>query len=141
MNRFSALLPILAMGGFATLRAKDTTVTVVVRDHLKQTSTQTQVTSKLYDSTAGSWVGTRSGIDGLPTPQVIYDPPTLRNRRVLQTTNTPARPQRCDDLAFRILPDSSLQRSRTRYQLVSQDPSIDLPFSPSELVVAVAVIR
>lgn len=88
MSKINWWLLILLMG-FATLCAKDTTVTVVVRDHLKQTSTQIQVTGKLYDSTAGSWVGTRSGIDGLPTPQVIYDPPTLRNRRVLQTTDTP----------------------------------------------------
>jgi hypothetical protein len=80
------LIPLM---GFTTLCAKDTTVTVVVRDHLKQTSTQIQVKGTLFDSTAGSWVGTRSGIDGLPTPQVIYDPPTLRNRRVLQTTDTP----------------------------------------------------
>ncbi len=134
MNRFSALLPILAMGDFATLRVKDTTVTVVVRDHLKQTSTQTQVTSKLYDSTAGSWGGTRSGIDGRPTPQVIYDPPTLRNRRVLQTTNTPARPQRHDDVAFRILPDAPVCRSRQREASLPKDQCQQQSDASAELV-------
>jgi hypothetical protein len=69
--------------------SSDTLWPVVVRDHINHTSTLIQVHSKLFDSTAGSYIGTRPGIDGLPTPPVIWDPPTVRNRSVLQQTNTP----------------------------------------------------
>ncbi len=47
---------------------KDMTWPVVYRDHLKQLAVDTMITGKLWDSTAGSWVGTRpnQGISGLP---------------------------------------------------------------------------
>ena len=70
-----------------TPSAKSVTLPVVVRDHLKGTSTQIQVTGTLFDSTAGSWVGTRPGIDGLPTPMILWDPPYDQNRHVLQKTD------------------------------------------------------
>lgn len=62
---------------------------VVERDHLAGTAKLISVPYKLYDSSAGSWVGTRPGIDGLPTPETIWDPPFERNRHVLQKTNAP----------------------------------------------------
>lgn len=52
--------------------AKDVPVTwpVVYRDHLRQLAVDTVITGKLWDSTAGSWAGTRPslGVTGLPTP-------------------------------------------------------------------------
>ena len=81
-------LPAILLGVLASLTcAKSVTMPVVVRDHLKGTSTQIQVTGTLFDSTAGSWVGTRPGIDGLPTPMILWDPPYDQNRHVLQKTD------------------------------------------------------
>ena len=65
------------------------TLPVVERDHLAGTAKLISVPYKLYDSSAGSWIGTRPGIDGLPTPETIWDPPFERNRHVLQKTDTP----------------------------------------------------
>lgn len=54
--------------------AKSVTMTVVVRDHLAGKATEMQITGKMWDSTAGSWTGTRPqvGIQGLPTPEPQY---------------------------------------------------------------------
>ena len=66
-------LPAILLGVLASLTyAKSVTLPVVVRDHLTQKSTEIQVTGKMWDSTAGSWVGTRAGIDGLPTVMPIW---------------------------------------------------------------------
>ncbi len=80
---------IVLSGWIVPVRAGVSSWPVVVRDHLAGTSTLIQVPYKLYDSTAGSWVGTRPGIDGLPTPATIWDPPFEQNRHVLQKTDTP----------------------------------------------------
>ena len=79
MNRFPILLSIqvlcMALGA---LHAKDATVTmtVVVRDYLSGKSSEVQVTGKLWDSTAGSWVGARpqTGRKGLPAEYPIELP-------------------------------------------------------------------
>jgi hypothetical protein len=90
MNRYPALLLILAMGGFNALRAKDTTLTIVVRDHLRGKSSVERITGTLFDSTAGSWIGTRPGLDGLATPSYSINPPYDLLRHNLQTSDTPA---------------------------------------------------
>lgn len=65
------------------------TWSVVERDHLAGTAKLISVPYKLYDSSAGSWVGTRPGIDGLPTAETIWNPPFEQNRHVLQKTDAP----------------------------------------------------
>lgn len=62
---------------------------VVVRDHLKATSTEMVVNGLRGDSTAGAWTGTLPGIDGLPTPSISLDPPYILLRHPLQTTDQP----------------------------------------------------
>jgi hypothetical protein len=54
---------LLVSGFLASLtsaNAKSVTMTVVVRDHLAGRSSEIQVPGKLWDSTAGSWVGDSS---------------------------------------------------------------------------------
>lgn len=62
---------------------------LVVRDHLAGSSREVQIQARLHDSTGGSWVGTRPGIDGLPTPALDRTGPSTGNRHVLQRTNAP----------------------------------------------------
>src|ERR1035437_6542503 len=63
--------------------------TVVVRNHLTAVSSEIVVNGIRGDTTAGSWVGTLLGIDGLPTPPISTDPPYILLRRPLQTTSAP----------------------------------------------------
>jgi V8-like Glu-specific endopeptidase len=63
--------------------------TVVVRDHLKASSSEIVINGVRGDSTAGSWTGTLPGIDGLPTPSISLDPPYILLRHPLQTTDQP----------------------------------------------------
>ncbi len=53
---------------------------VLVRDYRTGTNSSMLVTGLLYDSTAGTWIGTRGGIEGLPTPPYRYDGLPIINR-------------------------------------------------------------
>lgn len=56
---------------------------VLVRDHFRQSTAVIQVTGVLNDSSAGSWVGTRPGVEGLPTPAYDWTVPPIGNRKPL----------------------------------------------------------
>lgn len=62
---------------------------VLLRDHLKQSTSIVRVTGTLHDSTTGSWIGTRPGIDGLPTPAYDWTVAPIGNRRPL----SPVKPE------------------------------------------------
>lgn len=64
-------LAILLLACHSVISAATVSLSVVVRDHIARKSTEQVITGKLWDSTAGSWVGTRPWIQGLPTP--TYD--------------------------------------------------------------------
>ncbi len=83
MNRYPALLLVLATGGFAAGRTF--THTVVIRDHLKGVSTERTIRANLWDSTLTAWTGTlpQPGIKGLPTPDPVWIPNLYANRRPL----------------------------------------------------------
>jgi len=57
--------------------------TVVVRDHLLQTSSEVVLTAKHWDSSAGTWTGTRPGLDGLPTPEPWIENGVIKYRKPL----------------------------------------------------------
>ncbi|MCB9497549.1 MAG: trypsin-like serine protease [Fibrobacteria bacterium] len=71
MFRYLAILGAWA----AAIQAATITWPVVYRDHLRQVAVDTVVTGTLWDSTAGSWVGTRpsQGLTGLPAVAPIWD--------------------------------------------------------------------
>ena len=62
---------------------------IVVRDHLKETSSETSVQARIGDTTAGTWIGTLPGIEGLPTPPVPENPPYLSMRTALRPSDEP----------------------------------------------------
>jgi len=62
---------------------------VLVRDHVAGATRVDTIVGELDDSTAGSWVGTRPGVEGLPTPAFVSDTTPYANRRILQRTDAP----------------------------------------------------
>lgn len=91
------------------------THTVVIHDQVNGTTTERVITGSLFDSSKGSWVGTRPGITGLPTPEHDYNLRRDKIRKVLspvtQELGWPARiAARLDVLDTWIKPygDSSL---------------------------------
>lgn len=56
---------------------------VVTRDHLRESSSESLVTGRAGDTTAGSWMGGLPGRMGLPTDPVPQDPPWIAMRRPL----------------------------------------------------------
>lgn len=91
------------------------THTVVIHDQVNGTTTERVITGTLFDSSKGSWVGTRPGIKGLPTPEHDYNLRRDKIRKVLspvtQELGWPARiAARLDVLDTWIKPygDSSL---------------------------------
>lgn len=90
MRPFSTfILCLLAIGPVHSVGGATVTHTVVVRDHLKAVSSEIVISGKRGDTTAGSWIGTLPGIDGLPTPPISDTPPFMLLRHPLQKTNTP----------------------------------------------------
>ena len=84
-------LPAILLSVLASLTyAKPVTLSVVYRDHLKQHSVDTLITGKMWDSTAGSWKGTRigSGLQGLPTPNPEFINGYLKYRYPLSTVES-----------------------------------------------------
>ncbi|MBK8804820.1 MAG: trypsin-like peptidase domain-containing protein [Fibrobacteres bacterium] len=59
--------------------------TIVVRDHLKAVSSEATIQASMGDTSSGSWTGSLTGIDGLPTPAVPEDPPFILMRSALWT--------------------------------------------------------
>jgi hypothetical protein len=68
------------------IRSNEISLPVVVRDHLLRTTSEIVVTGRLFDSSAGSWVGNRPGIDGLPTRDQSDCKP-VPGRCILQTSD------------------------------------------------------
>lgn len=68
------------------IRSNEISLPVVIRDHLLRTTSDVVVTGRLFDSTDGSWVGTRPGIEGLPTRDQSDCKP-VPGRCVLQTSD------------------------------------------------------
>lgn len=82
MNPRKVLLTWVA-AAFSLAWSKDVTHTVVIHDQIHGTTTEKVITGKLNDSTIGSWVGTRPGVLGLPTPEYNTDTAPLVNRKPL----------------------------------------------------------
>ncbi|MBK9577116.1 MAG: trypsin-like serine protease [Fibrobacterota bacterium] len=88
MRRSKLFYPATIVFGLAaTGRCASVSHAVVVRDHLKATSSEIVINGSRGDSTAGSWAGTLPGIEGLPTPTISLDPPYILLRHPLQTTD------------------------------------------------------
>ncbi len=68
---------------FTLAWSKEVTHTVVIRDQIHGISTEKVVTGKLFDSSIGSWVGSRPAVRGLPTPKYDEDRPPVVNRKPL----------------------------------------------------------
>lgn len=71
------------MGLVSGVLARTQSFTVVVRDHLLETSSEVVLTAKLWDSSAGAWIGTRPGLDGLPTPDPWVENGVIKYRKPL----------------------------------------------------------
>lgn len=82
MNRFPRIvcLFVLLVVWPSLLFAATVSREVVVRDYRAGTNSSMVVTGTLYDSSAGTWVGTRGRIEGLPTPPYRYDGLPIINR-------------------------------------------------------------
>jgi len=71
------------MGLVSGVLARTQSFTVVVRDHLLETSSEVVLTAKLWDSSAGAWTGTRPSLDGLPTPDPWVENGVIKYRKPL----------------------------------------------------------
>ena len=78
-----SITAMMGIGLVSGALARTQTFTVVVRDHLWQTSSEVTLTAKLWDSTAGAWTGTRPGLDGLPTPEPWVENGVIKYRKPL----------------------------------------------------------
>lgn len=76
-------MAMLWMGLVSGVMARTQPFSVVVRDHLLETSTEVVLTAKLWDSSAGAWTGTRPGLDGLPTPEPWVENGVIKYRKPL----------------------------------------------------------
>lgn len=76
-------MALLWIGLVAARMADALSFTVVVRDHLLQTSSEVILTPKLWDSSASASIGTRPGLDGLPTPQPWVENGVIKYRKPL----------------------------------------------------------
>lgn len=63
--------------------AQKVTHTVVIHDQIHGTSTEKVIIGNLYDSTIGSWVGTRPAVKGLPAPEYDEVSAPVVNRKPL----------------------------------------------------------
>ncbi|MBK9577115.1 MAG: trypsin-like peptidase domain-containing protein [Fibrobacterota bacterium] len=103
--RFLGILLAAPLAGSAAISHS-----IVIRDHLKEVSSDTVVQGRAGDTTAGSWKGTLPGATGLPTPPVPQDPPWILMRQpLLPRDSVPGWPGRTavrldfqiDDATFR----------------------------------------
>lgn len=78
-----SIMAMMGIGLVSGALARTQTFTVVVRDHLLQTSSEVTLTAKLWDSTVGAWTGTQPGLDGLPTPEPLVENGVIVYRKPL----------------------------------------------------------
>ncbi len=76
----------MVLGVSSLALSKTVTHTVVIHDQIHGTSIEKVISGNLYDSTIGSWVGTRPAVKGLPTPEYDEEHAPVVNRKPLSPT-------------------------------------------------------